>query len=351
MHVSPSNDTHNPIMTIKTTDLFSGIGGIRLGFDLACQARGIDSSCVFASDISKNACKVYRDHFGNDPDPLCDITKVEPESLPDFDVLFGGFPCQPFSSSGHRKGFDDLRGTLFFNIAEIIKVKRPSAVLLENVKGLVNHDGGKTLNRIMTALRDQLGYVTYSQVLNSKYFGVPQNRPRIYIVAFDSHKKVNGIQIGQGFKFPEENGPDVRLSSILQPNPVEERYYLSKSYWETLLRHRKNHEAKGHGFGYEIKTGNDIANTIMCGGMGKERNLIMDDSQRELPDWANTDRIRTMTPIEWERLQGINEGWTEAAPVSSRMRLLGNSVTVPVIQAVSEKMLDAMVNPGTIEAF
>ena len=117
------------------------------------------------------------------------------------------------------------------------------------------------------------------------------------------------------------------------------------------MRHRKNHEANGHGFGYEIKTGNDIANTIMCGGMGKERNLIRDDSQRELPDWANTDRIRTMTPIEWERLQGLEDDFTKAAPASSRMRLLGNSVTVPVIQAVSAQMLDAMVNPGAIEAF
>jgi len=338
-------------MTIKTIDLFCGIGGIRLGFERACHKASVRHECVFASDISKNACKVYRDRFGDIPDPLCDITQIEPENIPDFDVLLAGFPCQPFSSSGHRKGFEDLRGTLFFNMAEIIKVKRPSAILLENVKGLVNHDGGKTIDRIMTALREQLGYVTYPQVLNSKHFGVPQNRPRIYIVAFDSHKKVNGMQVGQGFKFPKENGPDVRLSSILQPNPVDERYYLSKSYWETLLRHRKNHEAKGHGFGYEIKTGNDIANTIMCGGMGKELNLIKDDSTRELPDWANTDRIRTMTPVEWERLQGIKDDFTTAVPPSSRMRLLGNSVTVPVIQAVSEKMLDAMINPSVIEAF
>lgn len=338
-------------MTIKTIDLFSGVGGIRLGFEQACAEAGVEHSCVFASDISKNACKVYRDRFPSGPEPLQDITKVKPEDIPDFDVLLGGFPCQAFSHAGHRKGFEDLRGTLFFNIVEIVKAKRPAAMLLENVKGLVSHDSGKTMKRIMQALREQLDYVVYPQVLNSKHFGVPQNRPRIYIVAFDAKNSVDGVQIGRNFKFPEEKGQSVLLSSILELNPVDERYYLSKSYWETLLRHRKNHEAKGHGFGYEIKTGNDIANTIMCGGMGKERNLIRDDSTRPLPDWANADRIRTMTPLEWEKLQGFDAGWTQAAPVSSRMRLLGNSVTVPVIRAVSGRMLSAMVEPAALEAF
>ena len=340
-------------MTIKTIDLFSGIGGIRLGFERACGDVGVGHSCVFASDINKSACVVYRSRFGNSPNPLCDITKIDPKVIPDFDVLLGGFPCQAFSMAGHKKGFDDLRGTLFFNVATIIDVKRPACVLLENVKGLTHHDEGRTFKRIIEALHD-LGYYVapspdsetklgrgnkpktnkadcFGAILNSKDFGVPQNRPRIYIVAFRD--------AGAGFSFPKGNDNSKRLKDILLTNPVDERYYLSKAYWDTLLRHRKRHEGKGQGFGYAIKNGDDIASTIMCGGMGKERNLIYDESSRALPEWANTARIRTMTPIEWERLQGFDDLWTEAAPISSRMRLLGNSVTVPVIRAVSREII------------
>lgn len=326
-------------MILNTIDLFSGIGGIRLGFERACESAGIEHACVFASDINKNACKVYRSRFGDQPDPLCDITKVDPSSLPDFDVLLGGFPCQAFSTGGHGGGFNDTRGTLFFNVADILKVKQPKAVLLENVKGLTHHDEGRTLGTIRRALNDA-GYTEHVQILNSKDFGVPQNRPRVYIVGFLKDR------YGGLFDFPKPTCSSKRLFDILQPNPVDENHYLSKSYWDTLLRHRARHESKGQGFGYVIKKGGDVASTVMCGGMGKERNLIVDDSSRPLPDWANAERVRTMTPVEWERLQGFPDGWTEAAPTSSRMSLLGNSVTVSVIEAVSKKIVAELVNPS-----
>lgn len=330
-------------MTFKTVDLFSGIGGLRLGFEKACDALGFEHSCVFASDINKNACKVYRRQFGESLDPLCDITKVDPNTIPDVDVLMAGFPCQAFSMAGRRQGFDDVRGTLFFNIAKILEIKKPAAVLLENVRGLTSHDKGRTFKVILRVL-GQLGYKVDYAVLNSKNFGVPQNRPRIYIVAF----LTNDEDYSDLFKFafPEPVDSDKRLRHILFPNPVDEIYYLSKSYWSTLMDHKQRHAAKGHGFGYVIKNSDDIANTLMCGGMGIERNLIIDDSDRLLPEWANTDRVRKMTPVEWERLQGFPDGWTDAAPTSSRWTLLGNSVTVPVVEAVSKQMIGGIVSPN-----
>ena len=325
-------------MIYRTIDLFSGIGGMRLGFERACVAMGLGHSCVFASDINKNACKVYRRRFGESPDPLRDITGVDPTSIPDFEVLLGGFPCQAFSTAGHKRGFDDTRGTLFFNVAEIISVKRPIAVLLENVRGLTHHDHGRTFSRIMGVL-DDLGYKAEHAILNSRNFGVPQNRPRVYIVAV--RRAVGEPQDGIfEFKFPGPTDSTKRLRDVLMPNPVDEVYYLSKAYWDTLVRHKKRHEDKKQGFGYLVKDGGDIARTIMCGGMGKERNLIFDESDRPLPGWANTERIRKMTPVEWERLQGFPDGWTDAAPLSARWGLLGNSVTVNVIEAVAARLLD-----------
>lgn len=330
-------------MTLRTIDLFSGIGGMRLGFERACKSAGVEHSCVFASDISKNACKVYRSRFGSIPDPLCDITKIDPGSIPDFDVMLAGFPCQAFSTAGHRKGFEDIRGTLFFDVAKILDTKKPQAVLLENVRGLMRHDSGKTFKRILGVLND-LGYKCSHTLLNSKDFGVPQNRPRVYIVAIMRRCGESPDDIFE-FPFPRATDSTKRLRDILRPNPVEETYYLSKAYWDTLLRHKKRHEGKGQGFGYLVKSGSDIASTIMCGGMGKERNLIFDESDRPLPEWANTNRMRKMTPVEWERLQGFDDDWTEAAPISSRWGLLGNSVTVNVIEAIAGQMLKEIVSP------
>jgi DNA (cytosine-5)-methyltransferase 1 len=276
-------------------------------------------------------------------DPFCDITTVDPSLVPDHDVLLGGFPCQAFSAAGQKKGFDDIRGTLFFDVAKILAVKKPKALLLENVRGLISHDSGRTLQRIIGVL-DDLGYKVDKMILNSKDFGVPQNRPRIYIVAI---ARVDGESADDIFKFPFPKPIDStrRLCDILHPNPVDEIYYLSKAYWATLLRHKKRHAAKGQGFGYLVKTGDDIASTIMCGGMGKERNLIFDESDRPLPDWANSARLRKMTPVEWERLQGFPDGWSDAASLSSRWGLLGNSVTVNVIEAISKQILKEIAAP------
>jgi len=323
---------------IKLADFFCGIGGIRLGFERACQNLGVKCSTVYSCDINKHARKVYKHRFGEEPDG--DITKVNPKSLPDFDVALAGFPCQAFAHCGQKKGFEDARGTLFFNLAKIIAKKKPTAIFLENVKGLTFHDKGRTFRRILDILTNDLGYNTFHNILNSKNFGVPQNRPRIYIVAFKG--------VGGGFKFPEGTNSSRRLKDVLETSPVHPSHYLSSQYWETLKRHKARHAAiKGHQFGYVIRDEDDIAGAVMCSGMGRERNLVIDPRTTDfsgMKKLINTEHVRTMTMLEWERLQGFDDGWTET--FSTRRTLLGNSVTVPVIEAIATNMVREILNPN-----
>ena len=329
---------------IRFIDLFAGVGGIRLGFQQAAAACGVDSKCVFSSEIEPWACKTYVKNFPDDTlNPLCDITKVNEKELPDFDVVLGGFPCQAFSIAGKRGGFEDTRGTLFFDVARIIKEKRPSAFLLENVKGLTNHRGGKTLNTILNTLKEDLGYTTFYKVLNAKNYGLAQNRERIYIVGF--------LNAGGGFKYPEPIKEKRVIKDIMEEKPVPAKYYLSTVYIESMKRHRARHEALGHGFGYEIRPVDGIANTVVCGGMGKERNLKIDTRQKDLTPTThikgqvNRDGIRRMTPIEWERLQGFPDNWTSGIADQHRYKQMGNSVAVPVIKLVSEALIKELQHP------
>src|SRR5690606_23045928 len=225
------------MITYKTIDLFAGIGGIRLGFELTNRTEN-----VLSVEMDKYACQTYEANFGDNP--YGDVTKIKEEELEDFDILLAGFPCQAFSIAGRRLGFEDTRGTLFFDVARIIKYKRPKAFLLENVKGLVNHKGGKTLETILHVLENELNYKVFVKVLNAKDYGLPQNRERIYIVGFD-HQEID-------FQFPTYNGPSNVLRDILEEHEVSSKYYLSDTYLETLKAHRKRHESKGNGFGYQI---------------------------------------------------------------------------------------------------
>ncbi len=330
--------------TIRIIDLFAGVGGIRLGFTQAAKAMGIETECVFTSEIDSWACKTYSKNFPKDThNPMCDITQVDEKSIPDFDVLLAGFPCQAFSIAGKRGGFEDTRGTLFFDVARIIKEKRPKAFLLENVKGLVNHRGGKTLETILNTLSIDLGYTTYYKILNAKYFGVAQNRERIYIVGF--------LDGGGGFLYPDNQCVTKVIKDILEESAVPAKYYLSTVYIESMKRHKARHEAKGHGFGYEIRDLNDVAGTIVCGGMGRERNLIIDPRQTNLiPSTRikgeyNKDGLRRMTPKEWERLQGFPDDWTAGIADQHRYKQMGNSVAVPTIKSVSENIIGELLSP------
>ncbi|MFN8283435.1 MAG: DNA cytosine methyltransferase [Chitinophagales bacterium] len=329
--------------SFKFIDLFAGIGGFRI----AMQRLG--GKCVFTSEWDKEAQKTYKANFGEVP--FGDITKEETKKyIPDdFDVLCAGFPCQAFSIAGKRGGFEDTRGTLFFDVAEIIKRKKPKAIFLENVKGLRNHDGGKTLNKILDVLRNVLGYfVPEPQIINAKDFGVPQNRERIYIVGFRKDLKITE------FDYPKPLGKKVSFSHVKEKKVVPTRYYLSTQYLGTLKSHKERHTNKGNGFGYEIIPDNGIANAVVCGGMGRERNLVLDQRitdftpETKIKGEVNREGIRKMTPREWARLQGFPDNYIiNAVADASAYKQFGNSVAVPAIQATAEKILDVLLSKTT----
>lgn len=338
----------NKDISLKCIDLFAGVGGIRLGFEQACKVLGLNTECVFTSEIDEWACQTYRKNFPNDKhNPLSDITKVDETQIPDFDVLLAGFPCQAFSIAGKRGGFNDTRGTLFFDVARIIKEKRPKAFLLENVKGLTNHRSGKTLEVILNTLKEDLGYTVFYKVLNARDFGLAQMRERIYIVGF------KGDCGGGNFEFPQPfpKSECKVIRDIMEEEPVEARYYLSTAYIASMKAHKARHQAKGHGFGYEIRSLNEIAGTIVCGGMGKERNLIIDPRQTDLTPTThikgeyNKEGIRRMTPKEWERLQGFPDDWTAGLANVHRYKQMGNSVAVPVVEAIALNVIKELQNP------
>lgn len=318
----------------KSIDLFAGIGGIRLGFE---QAFKDEIKTVFVSEWDNKAVETYKANFKCDKNIVGDITKVDEKEIPKHDILLAGFPCQAFSLAGRQKGFEDARGTLFFDVARIVKYHKPKVVFCENVKNLVNHDRGRTF-RVIKNILDELGYRVFYKVLNSKDFGVPQNRERIYIVAFR-----NDIA-PLSFDFPRSSGRQTLIKDIIEEHVVSSKYYLSTTYLESLKRHKERHMAKGNGFGYEIRDNESIAGAIVCGGMGRERNLIVDNRLTDfkpvthIKGEVNKEFIRKMTPREWARLQGFPEEFKLVVADTHLYKQFGNSVTVPVIKAIAKKI-------------
>jgi DNA (cytosine-5)-methyltransferase 1 len=315
-------------------DLFAGIGGFRIAM------QNLGGKCLFTSEWDEAAKKTYYANFGEVP--FGDITKEEIKSfIPDgFDVLCAGFPCQAFSIAGKRGGFEDTRGTLFYDVAEILRRKKPKAFFLENVKGLRSHDKGKTLETIINVLRNDLDYyVPDPQIMNAKNFGVPQNRERIFIVGFRKDLNINE------FKYPEPFEQKKVLEDIKEHNVVSSKYYLSTQYLKTLHEHKARHASKGNGFGFEIIPDDGIANAIVVGGMGRERNLVYDHRIEDftpvtkIKGEVNREGIRKMTPREWARLQGFPEDYKIVVADASAYKQFGNSVAVPAIQATAEKII------------
>ena len=328
----PFPPVENP--KFKFIDLFAGIGGFRLAM------QNLGGKCVFTSEWDKDAKRTYKANFGERP--FGDITKEETKAfIPDgFDLLCAGFPCQAFSIAGKRGGFEDTRGTLFFDVAEIIKRKQPKAIFLENVKGLRNHNGGKTLATILNVLRNDLGYfVPEPQIINAKDFGVPQNRERIYIVGF--HPSTNVTE----FNYPKPLNKKVTFADIKEKEVPATKYFLSTQYVQTLVNHKARHEGKGNGFGYAIIPDNEIANAVVCGGMGRERNLVLDHRITDftptthIKGTVNREGIRKMTPREWARLQGFPDEFLIPVADASAYKQFGNSVAVPAIQATANEIL------------
>ena len=323
---------NNPKFTF--IDLFAGIGGFRIAM------QNLGGKCIYSSEWDRQAQKTYLTNFGEVP--FGDITKERTKQfIPDnFDVLCAGFPCQAFSLAGKKRGFEETRGTLFFDVAEIIRRKRPKAFFLENVKGLMIHDKGKTIEVILNVLRNDLDYyVPDPQIVNAMNFGVPQHRERVYIVGF--RKDLN---VGD-FSYPAPTDTTKRFIDIREKDIVSAKYYLSTQYICTLIEHRRRHESKGNGFGYEIIPDDGIANAIVVGGMGRERNIVIDKRLKDftpvtnIKGEVNRDGWRRMTPREWARLQGFPDNFIIAVADASAYKQFGNSVAVPAIQATAKEIL------------
>jgi DNA (cytosine-5)-methyltransferase 1 len=294
---------------MKFIDLFAGIGGIRLGFE------SVGGECVFSSEWDARAQDTYEANFGERP--AGDITTINPNTIPNHDILLGGFPCQAFSICGDQKGFSDTRGSLFFNIEEILRVKKPYAFMLENVKNLKSHDEGRTFKTILNHL-EQLGYSVHHTVLNSLDFGVPQKRERTIIVGFKENID---------FSFPKPLGIKPKLENILeQDKNVEEKYFASE-----FIQEKRRQKVKPNyptpSIWHENKSGNISALEYSCAlRAGASYNYLL------------VNGIRRPTARELLRLQGFPDTFKIVVPYTQLRKQAGNSVSVPVIRAVAQEM-------------
>lgn len=299
-------------MSFDFIDLFAGIGGVRLPFD------ELGGKCVFSSEIDKFAKETYEANFGDKPHG--DITKIQPHDIPYFDLLLAGFPCQPFSQAGLQKGFDDARGTLFFYIAKIIKHHRPKVVFLENVKRLKTHNKGNTYQTIKKTL-EELGYKVFNQILAAKDFGVPQNRERIYIIA---------LRDDEEFEFPRPTFIKTQVGDILEKE-VAKKYIISDRLWQGHQRRKQQHKDKGNGFGYGLVTQESpYTNTISARYYKDGSEILIDQGAEKNP--------RKITPREAARLQGFPDSFKIVVSDVQAYKQFGNSVCVPVVQAIAGKL-------------
>jgi DNA (cytosine-5)-methyltransferase 1 len=313
---------------LTVIDLFAGIGGFRLGFKRA------GFKTVYSTDIDKSCKITFDNYFGDGELHLKDIKELKADEMPDADVITAGFPCQPFSKIGKLHGFADARATLFWDLLKILEAKRPKAFVLENVKNLQAHDGGNTFRVIMDALENQLGYNVHTKILNTNEFGLPQDRKRIYIVGF--REKTD-------FEFPEPSPLVLRVGDLLELEDVDNLYYLSQKYLDGLEKHRQRHEAKGHGFGYRVLDDESIASALVVGNMGRERNLIRGLTKPEgtvntVGSPLNRHGIRMLSVRECARLHGFPEEYEFPVKIRTAYRQLGNTVSVPVVEAVAKNV-------------
>lgn len=371
-------------MPLNTIDLCAGIGGIRKGFEMTGHYRN-----VLSAEIDKYACMTYK-HLYNE-DPSNNLTSDEFKNTvaeTNYDVLLAGFPCQTFSRAGLEEGFnDEEKGIIFNHISEIIERTRPKGVFLENVDNLIRHDNGNTMRTIINRLEIELNYkvigVHYDEegnlcydgrnfVRNSKNFGVPQNRPRTYIMAFDRQRYGNAAVMLLPNLLPQRNDMHIYddLNDLLELG-ADPKHYMSSGYLETLVKHKEREKKKGNGFGYIVvnRPGleHPIANTILAtGGSGKERNLVFDPQDGiaglKMPTKTtplNDRGIRVMTPREWGKLQGfigyafVVDGvdtfsFPDGISDCQKYKQFGNSVTIPVIETMADFMTECFEILGEI---
>ena len=301
---------------IRIIDLYAGIGGIRLGFEQAFGKENVD--CVFTSEIDKHAVTTYVANFGDD-NIHGDIRQISAENIPDHDILLAGFPCQSFSVAGLKKGFNDERGHAFFEIERILKAKRPSVFLLENVPNLVRINNGEIF-RFMLKNLEEIGYKISYEILSGKDFGVPQNRRRLYIVG--------SLDQGKDFQFPKPLGIKTHVSDIWESN-VDERYCLSDRRWNHV-RNRMKYGTTGW-CSYKVFDGNDPYTTTLIARYLSHPEKIMFQHPRGNP--------RRLMERECARLQGFSDDFIINKVSQSQIyKQLGNSVCVPVIKAIAEQI-------------
>jgi len=333
-------------LPFKFIDLFAGIGGFRSAMT------ALGGECVFTSEWDKYAAATYREWYGDNDVYNEDIRQLDPKKIPDHDVLCAGFPCQPFSlagvskknSMGRKHGFDDeAQGNLFFAIMNIVKLKRPPVLFLENVKNLRSHDKGNTWN----VIRDQLEaarYIVFDKVIDARHW-VPQHRERVFIVCFD--RAVFGEHQDVGFEFPElEVDSHPKLGSILGEKAPEKKYMLSDKLWKYLQDYAEKHRAKGNGFGYSLFGKSDVARTLSARYHKDGSEILI--RQR---GWKNP---RRLTPSEARQLMGFQdryaelfghtEGFPQVVSDTQAYRQFGNAVVPPVVEAVGAQILQSMVN-------
>ena len=304
---------------IRFIDLFSGIGGFRYAAEQVFSKYGLPSKCVFSSDIDPYAREAYKANFGEYPSG--DITQVNENEIPDHDILFAGFPCQPFSIIGNGKGFGDIRGTLFFDIARILAAKRPKAFILENVKRLIGHNGGKTLKKILHVLRDELGYTVYFKSLNALDYGLPQKRERVIFVGFYEPMI---------FQFPPKQAKFTPLSDILEKN-VDSKYYASERIRQK--RWADHTPTVSPSIWHENKGGHISSYPYSCALRAEASyNYLLVNGERRL------------TPREMLRLQGFPDTFKITVSESQTRKQAGNAVPVNIIRAVFESFLPILLN-------
>tara|TARA_B100002019_G_scaffold276402_1_gene275184 strand:+ start:1680 stop:2600 length:921 start_codon:yes stop_codon:yes gene_type:complete len=301
----------------KFIDLFAGIGGMRIPFD------ALGGKCVFSSEIDKHAQNTYKDNFNELPHG--DIKEIAADEIPYHDLLLAGFPCQAFSHAGLKKGFNDTRGTLFFEIARVLEYHRPKAFLLENVRGLRSHDGGKTLKIMVNTLRE-LGYENlHAQILNAKDFGLPQNRARFFIIGLkDNNAK---------FSFPEKLDAPTKLGNILD-DKVDAKYTISDKLWTSHQQRKLRNQKNGRGFGYSsFNTDSPYTRTISSRYYKDGSEILIEQNEKN---------PRLLTPKEAARLQGFPEGFILNKSDIQSYKQIGNAVPVNVVRAISHNLLLAL---------
>ena len=346
------NENKNP--KFRFIDLFAGIGGIRLPF------QQLGGECVFSSEWDKFAQRTYAANYGEVPSG--DITQIVASDIPDHDILMGGFPCQSFSQAGLKKGFEDTRGTMFFEIQRILGEKRPKVFLLENVKQLKGHDKGRTLQTILNiltgesdlplddvpmsddareALGKKLNYWVDYKVLRAADFGIPQNRERIFIVGFDRDYFGENIDFNKIFKWPEPTNQPTKVGDILESQEIldalEDKYTISDKLWAGHLRRKAEHGIKGNGFGYSLfNRESSYTNTISARYYKDGSEVLIDQSHL-------SKNPRKLTPRECARLQGFPDDFiVDAVSQGQIYKQFGNSVCVKVIQAVAKQIVTVL---------